>query len=191
MLQFEDKESKQQKEKTFAIDPLNSRVKTIDWPFCSIQSYFAYHHNHLHLNQIITHSIIIMPGTYLRKLNVYNTPNIFIYRVTFLYLRTHLFLLSNRFCDGFIIFHWWLSASQKCHLSSISIFSVNRKLFNTFVWALNLTSPGFHYVVRCFRGRNEFLVCSLTSEKLFSRLLRFYIFVDTHLSYTSSVVKWK
>lgn len=122
---------------------------------------------------------------------LYNSPNIFIYCVFLLYLQTHLLFPSNRFCDGFNIFHWQLSISQKCHLLNISIYSGNRKLFNNFKWALNLTtSPGFHYVASCFRGSNAFLLFSLTGEKWFSCLLWFYLLVGTYLSYTS-VWKWR
>lgn len=122
---------------------------------------------------------------------LHNSQNISVYCVFLLHLQTHLLLLSNRLCDGFNVFQWQSSASQKCHLSSISISSVNRKLFNTFIWVLNLTSPGFHYVTRCFRGRKAFLVCSLTGEKLCSCFLRFYFLLGIYLSYTPSVLKWR
>lgn len=118
-------------------------------------------------NWIIPHySVIIMPCIYLKKLNFHITPPIFLGIDFLLYPHTHLLLLSNGLCDGFnFFFLWQLSTSQKCHLSRISISSANRKLLNTFIWALNLASPGFHYVARCFRGRNAFLACSLPHEK--------------------------
>lgn len=144
--------------------------------------------------KIISHySVMIMSCIYLKKLNFHIIPPIFLWIVFSFCICMHIYNFSvmDFVMDLIFFFLWQSCTSQKCHLSRISISSVNRKLLNAFIWALNLALPHFHYVARCFRGRNAFLVFSLAGEKWFSCLWFIYFLLGTHLSYTSSVLKWR